>query len=138
MTTYTDLYQTFLSGNDTLQIYRDGKVVFSSDKDRLIGLMQFINGKDTGEPAVIFDKVMGNAAALLAVKAKATEVFSPLGSDLAIATLKKYNITYHLSKTVPHICRDDGKGMCPMEALSINKTPEEFYLEMQSRIAGKK
>jgi hypothetical protein len=30
--------------------------------------------------------------------------------------------------------RDDGKGLCPMEQLSINKEPEEFYREMKARI----
>jgi hypothetical protein len=132
---YTDLYNAFLDSDDTLRIYRDGTLIFSSDKDRLLPLMEYLaDFKPRRQPVTIFDKIMGNAAALLAVKARCREVYSPLGSDLAIKTLEKYGIEYHLTETVPYIMRPDGKGMCPMEKLSIDKTPEEFYREMKNRI----
>jgi hypothetical protein len=134
----TDLYKTFLAGDDTLQIYREGRLIFSSKKERLMPLMEYL--KEHGpskEPLIIFDKVIGNAAACLAVKANANEVYSPLGSELGIKTLKAHNITYHLDETVPYIMRDDGQDMCPMEKLSIDKTPEEFYQEMKKRIEAK-
>ena len=134
---YTDLYRAFLSSDDTLRIYRDETLVFSSDKDRLLPLMDYLSDRQPGEPVVIFDKIMGNAAALLAVKANCHEVYSPLGSELGIKTLKKHNIKYHLDKIVPFIMRPDGKEMCPMEKLSIGKTPEEFYQEMKARITAK-
>jgi hypothetical protein len=136
---YTDLFNEFLDSNDTLQIYRDGTLVFASEKERLVPLMEYLADKDSGEePVVILDKVMGNAAALLSVKANCREVYSPLGSELAVKTLEKYGIEYHLTEIVPYIVRDDGKGMCPMEKLSIGKGPEEFYREMKSRIEAKK
>jgi hypothetical protein len=136
---YTDLYRAFLSSDDTLRIFREEKLVFSSKKDRLLPLMDYINGHGPGQqPVTIFDKIMGNAAALLAVKASCREVYSPLGSELGIKTLKKHKITHHLDETVPVIMRDDGKDMCPMEKLSIDKTPEEFYTEMKKRIEASK
>jgi hypothetical protein len=134
---YTDLYRAFLASDDTLRIYREKALVFSSDKDRLLPLMDYLSDRQPGEPVVIFDKVMGNAAALLAVKANCREVYSPLGSELGIETLKKHNIKYHLDKVVPFIMRPDGKEMCPMEKLSIGKTPEGFYQEMQRRVTVK-
>ena len=88
------------------------------------------------EKVTIFDKVMGNAAALLSVKAGCGEVWSPLGSELAKDTLKKYEIVHHLSATVPYITQADGKNMCPMEKLSIGKEPEEFYRIMRERTAA--
>ena len=33
--TYSDLYNDFLAGDDTLRVYRDTTLVFSSQKDRL-------------------------------------------------------------------------------------------------------
>jgi hypothetical protein len=133
-----DRFQTFLAGDDTLRIYRDKTLVFSSKKDRLLPLMEHIATHEIGQkPVVIYDKIMGNAAALLAVKVNAGEVFSPLGSELAIKTLEKYDIKYHLTKIVPYILRDDGKGLCPMEQLSIGKSPEEFYKVMKTRIEEK-
>jgi hypothetical protein len=136
---YTDLFSAFLSSGDTLRIYRDNTLVFSSEKDRLLPLMEYISDYGEAEqPVVIFDRVMGNAAALLAVKVNCREVYSPLGSELGIKTLERFGIEYHLSEIVPYIMRPDGKGMCPMERLSVGKEPDEFYLEMKTRIEAKK
>jgi hypothetical protein len=134
----TDLFSAFLASDDTLRIYQEETLIFSSEKDRLLPLMEYLADFGSGrQPVIIFDKIMGNAAALLAIKAKCREVYSPLGSELAIKTLEKYNIAYHLTETVPYIMRPDGKGMCPMEKLSIGKEPEEFYQEMKARIEAK-
>jgi hypothetical protein len=134
---YTDLFNAFLDSDDTLRIYREEILIFSSEKDRLLPLMEYLADYSPGEPVIIFDKIMGNAAALLAVRANCHEVYSPLGSDLAIKTLEKHHIEYHLTEIVPYIMRPDGKGMCPMEKLSLGKEPEEFYREMKSRIEAK-
>ncbi len=134
---YTDLFSAFLASDDTLRIYQDETLVFSSEKDRLLPLMEFIDlqQKDSAQqPVTIFDKIMGNAAALLAIKVNCREVYSPLGSEFAVRTLERYGIEYHLSEIVPYIQRPDGKGICPMEQLSINKEPEGFYREMKARI----
>jgi hypothetical protein len=130
-----DRFKAFLASDDTLRIYRGGKLLFSSQKDRLLPLMDYLAaGKPRRAPVVVYDKVMGNAAALLSVIAKATEVCSPLGSELAIKTLEKYGIKYRLAKIVPFIMRDDGKDLCPMEQFSIGKSPDEFYAVMKARI----
>jgi hypothetical protein len=130
-----DLYKAFLSSDDTLRIYDGETLAFSSKKERLLPLMEYIAmPKSGGGKAVVYDKVMGNGAALLAVKIKARRVHSPLGSELAVKTLEKYGIGYHLDKTVPFIQRPDGQRMCPMEELSLGKDPEEFYLALKARI----
>ncbi len=130
-----DLYRDFLTSDDTLRVYRGKKLVFTSKKDRLLPLTEYIADNLTGrQPVTIYDKIMGNAAALLSVRANGREVYSPLGSEFAIKTLVKHGIIYHLDEVVPYITRDDGRGMCPMEQLSIGKEPEEFYQEIKARI----
>ncbi len=124
---YARLFNRFLTGSDTLQVYKGSKLLFASNKDRLLPLLEYINRFAHYHQVVIFDKIMGNAAALLAVKASCREVYSPLGSQLAIKTLDKYHIKYHLTKTVPCIQKPNGEDMCPMEKLSMNREPEEFY-----------
>jgi hypothetical protein len=131
-----DLYADFLASADTLRIYRGKKLVFTSLKDRLLPLMDYLAADGSGRPVTIYDKIVGNAAALLSVMAHAREVFSPLGSELAVSTLEKHGIKYHLDEIVPCIMRDDGKSMCPMEQLSLGKAPGEFYREMKKRIAA--
>ncbi len=131
---YSELYRDFLASADTLRIYRDGALAFASRKERLLPLYDYLNSGAAPEPVVVFDKIMGNAAALLTVLARGREVFSPLGSELAVATLEASGIAYHLDKTVPYILRPDSVNMCPMEELSIGKTPPEFYEALRARI----
>ena len=81
---------------------------------------------------------MGNAAALLAILAGCSQVYSPLGSKIAIGTLNKYSIGYHILEIVPYIKRTDGQGMCPMEELSLNKEPAEFYEALKNQKSSEK
>jgi hypothetical protein len=121
------LFEEFLSGEDTLRVYDGQKLIFTSKKDRLFPLLEYI--RKSGEcqkKVVIFDKVTGNAAALLSIKAGCREVFSPLCSQIGIDTLHKYNIKYHAVTVVPWIMAPDG-NICPMEKLSTGKNPEDFY-----------
>lgn len=125
---YTDLFNEFLASGDSLQVYKENKLIFSSSKDGLLPLIEYINSYTSyHQHVVIFDKIMGNAAALLSVKANCQEVYSPLGSEVAIRTLEQHGLKYHLTTIVPYIQKPDGESMCPMESLSINKEPEEFY-----------
>ncbi len=129
------LFDEFLASNNTLQIYKDKKLLFSSNKNGLLPLLEYIDRfAPHYQPVVIFDKIMGNAAALLSIKANCREVYSPLGSQLAVKTLDKYGIKYHLSEISPCIQKPDSEDMCPMEKLSINKEPEEFYEIIRNNI----
>ena len=125
---YGTLFNEFLACDDTLRVYSGEKLVFISRKDRLSPLIDYIRKfGNSHKQVIIFDKIMGNAAALLSIKAGCQEVFSPLGSHLAVNTLQKYNIKCHFIATVPYITTSDG-NICPMEQLSICKEPEEFYM----------
>jgi len=133
---YQRIFSEFAAGDDTLRVYEVDRLVFSSRKDRLLPLMEYIDRfAPDHRGVVIFDKITGNAAALLAVKAGGREVFSPLGSELAVQTLEKYGIAYHFTRTAPNIQRANGEDMCPMEKLSIGKEPDEFYREMVAIIS---
>ncbi len=129
-----DVFNEFVTSSDTLRVYHGEACVFRSDKDVLAPLVEYIS-----EPShqkaniIILDKVIGNAAALLAVKAGATGVYSPLGSEPATKTLSRYKIDYHLKEIVPFILARNGKDLCPMEKLSLDKTPQEFYETVKPR-----
>ena len=122
------LFDDFLTSEDGLRVYDGDRLIFKSSKDGLQPLLEYID-VFTPYPGKIriFDKIMGNAAALLSVKAGCQEVYSPLGSELAAQTLGSYHIEYHFAEVVPYIQRRNQQGMCPMEELSISKSPEEFY-----------
>lgn len=129
-----DSFSDFRSSSDTLRVYKEERLLFSSKKSMLLPLMEYIDKLSDGNRAVvIFDKMVGNAAALLAVKAGCSEVMSPVGSEAAIKTLDYYGIKYHLEKIVSRVKTPAG-GNCPMEALSAGKEPEGFYRIMRKMI----
>lgn len=126
-------YEEFISSTDTLRVYADNILVFSSSQERLLALLEYIEVSASNYPGVvILDKVLGNAAALLAIKACCREVYSPLGSKLAIKTLDKHAIKHYIEQVVPYIHQDRQEEICPMERLSIGKKPAEFYALMKS------
>ena len=134
---YADLFRDFLSSSDTLRIYEfeENALVFSSEKGRLLPLLEYLDGPGAHyEQVIVFDKVIGNAAALLLIIAGCRIVYSPLGSDIAIETLNEYGIPYFFTATVPHIKHANGIDMCPMEKLSLGKTPEEFHETMKELV----
>ncbi len=136
---YMPSFSEFLVTDDTLRVYKDDELLFSSDKDRLLPLLEYIdNFAPYHQQVIIFDKIMGNAAALLSITASCQKVYSPLGSQYAIKTLDRYGIKHHIAQVVTYIQRPDGKGMCPMEKLSINKEPEEFYKAIKNIIKQKR
>jgi len=114
--------------SDTLRVYKGSKLLFASNKGRLLPIIEYIDRfVPYHQRVVIFDKIIGNAAALLCVRANCREVYSPLGSQLAIRTLDKYGVEYHFTEIVPCIQQAEDEAMCPMERLSMDKSPDEFY-----------
>ena len=134
---YKRLFDEFMAGGDVLRVYEGDKLIFASDGMGLLPLLEYIEGfGHSYQQVVIFDKIMGNAAALLSVRANCCEAYSPLGSRLAIRTLDKYGVKYCITRIVPYIQKAGQEDMCPMEKLSIGKDPGEFY-EAVSKIVGK-
>jgi len=126
-------FQKFLMSSDSLHVYKANKIIFTSDKAGLLPLLEYIDRFSLCHQQVtIFDKIMGNGAALLSILANCQKVYSPLGSQLAINTLDKYLISYHITNTVPYIRKTPRGEMCPMEKLSLHKDPEEFYAAVRN------
>lgn len=124
----TSLFNDFLISADTLRVYDGDRLLFTSNKDGLLPLLEYVDSIVSHQDKIkIFDKIIGNAAALLSVKAGCHKVYSPLASELAISTLNHYNVEYYFTEIMPYIQNRGGQDMCPMEKLSINKSPEQFY-----------
>jgi len=124
------LFHKFLESRDTLWVLEGDRKLFTSQKDYLFPLLEYIDGfSHLYRQVTILDKTVGNAAALLAIKAGAARVYSPLGSQLAADTLERYRRQYHFTETVPFIKARHGQDMCPMEKLSVSgdMTLDGFY-----------
>ena len=130
-----DMFSEFLGSNDTLRVYKSDRLIFASGKDRLLPLVEYIENCAPYEKDVTaFDRVVGNAAALLLEKVFCSEIYSTLGSELATMALNRFGISYHFTEMVPYIKNSSGEDMCPMEKLSLNKDPEEFYQALRELI----
>jgi hypothetical protein len=124
----TRLFREFLESGNSLWVYKDGRRLFTSSRSGILPLLEYIETLAPNHSQItVFDKVVGNAAALLSVKAAVEEVYSPLGSELAVKTLRDYDIECHFIVTVPYIQNRSQDDMCPMEKLSIDRSPEEFF-----------
>jgi hypothetical protein len=122
------LFNEFLVSNDKLRVYSGDRLIFTSSRDGLSSLIEYIDKLSPLKKDVsVFDRVVGNAAALLLKRIFCREVYGPLGSELAVKTLRRFGIDYHFAEIVPYIRGRGQEGMCPMEKLSLGKSPEEFY-----------
>jgi len=101
----------------------------------LLPLVEYIDRFTPYERDVtVFDRVVGNAAALLLKKILCRRIYSSLGSELAARTLSSFGISYQFVETAPYIQNQSGDDMCPMEKLSLGKEPEEFYQALMERL----
>ena len=131
---YVKFIEQFRSSQDTLRVYDNGKLIFTSTRKRLIPIIDYINAfAPTLNPVFILDRIVGNAAALLLKIANCGEVYAKVGSKLAVSSLCRMDICFTFDKIVPHIINQNGDGTCPMEQLSMGKTPEEFWMLLCSR-----
>lgn len=122
------LFHYFLASKDDLRVYHGAWLIFSSKDSGLAPLVDYVIKfvPATGE-ALVFDRVVGNAAALLLKLALCTEVWSSLGSEQAAQTLSNFGIRYHFVTKVPYILNRQSSDICPFEKLSMGKTADEFY-----------
>jgi len=121
-------FERFFFSNLTLQIWLGEKLIFKSKKEGVRGLVEFIKKyRRRYKNLIAFDKVVGNAAALLFVYLKVKEVYGIIGSNLAKKTLRKYKIKFYFKKTISNILNKEKTDICPMEKISKTKTPEGLY-----------
>jgi hypothetical protein len=131
---YPEIFKEFLISRDALWVYRETERIFRSEKSGIAPLVEYISASASNTvPITIMDKIVGNAAALLAVKSGAERVYSPLGSQLAAATLNRFRVESHLERVVPQILARNGIDICPMEKLSMGKEPDEFFRVIRQR-----
>jgi hypothetical protein len=128
MLTASHLFNYFSASKDNLRAYHGAELVFSSKDSGLAPLVDYVIKfvPEAGE-VLVFDRVVGNAAALLLKLARCTEVWSSLGSERAAQTLSNFGIGYHFVSEVPYILNRQSSDICPFEKLSMGKTPDEFY-----------
>ncbi len=103
-------------GTSSLILVRDGRILSRKNGSGIAPLLQLVTEeRELLKGAVLGDKVIGRAAALLTVDKELSLLYTPLISEEAINILKG-RVLYSYLKEVPFILRRDGKGQCPVES----------------------
>ena len=117
--------RTLEEGGCTCVVAGGGEVIFTS---RERGVKPLV--------AALADKVIGRAAALLAVLAGITELYAKVISVSALAELEKAGIPAGCEIKAEAIRNRAGDGLCPMERLSQGVTaPEEMLRRAEEFLA---
>lgn len=74
---------------------------------------------DAAHQAVLADKIVGKAVAMVARTAQIRQIYSPLMSQAACDALKIDQISYEYGRLVPLILNKRNDGLCPMEQLTL-------------------
>lgn len=114
-------------------LIKDGEVLYQSKSHGLKPLIFcFKKYRWQMKSAMVFDKTVGRAAALILTEAKIKKIITPLISVEAINILKNAKIETEFGKKVKHILNRAGDDLCQMEKLSAGKNCEDFFKVMRA------
>ncbi len=118
----------FIKTEFRLLAYLNDKLIFSSKKDGIEPLLDYLQKYRRRKSGVVFfDKIIGRCAALLLIKAQAKMVYTPQISKSGLSVLKKYRIPCFYLKKIPQVLNRSKSGPCPLESLSFKKSPNQLY-----------
>ena len=111
--------EILLKNKFTFVLLKDGEILKTSCKKGVIPFIEIIRENDQIlENAIIADKVIGKAAALLAAGYKVKAIYAKVMSQKAIEVLDCHSIFYHFDRCVDYIKNLDQSDQCPMEKLT--------------------
>jgi len=127
---------TLLETKSTFVLMK-GEEVHHSELRGVAPILDFLREKpDLLEDAVVADKVIGRAAALLLIHGKIAALHAFCISDHALDVLTSSGIVLEYDEVVPYIVNRDGTDMCPMEKSVIGiDDPSEAVVAVTRRQA---
>jgi len=110
--------KTLIEGNYSCVVVKDDKVVYTSFEKGVKPLFQaLMRDKDSIRDCTLADKVIGRAAALLALHGGIRSIYAEILGESALELLKDKGTVVEYGRLVPHIKNRDGSDKCPMEKL---------------------
>lgn len=120
----------------TCVVLKNNRLIFSHERG-IRPIIDWLEQDDTLlNNALIADKVIGRAAALLFVYGGVREVYTDVMSAYAREIFESNGIGAQYAKLVPFIVNRAGDGMCPMEqsVLTIS-SPEEAFEVLKNKVS---
>jgi len=121
-------------------LIREGKIVYV---ERGRGVSPLLNvydqHKEEMKGAIVVDKVIGRAAASIAICGKVTHVHGEIMSEDAVEFLKENGITAGSTLLVPRILNRKRDGLCPLEkSVEGIRDPEKALTALRAKIEALK
>lgn len=116
-------------GKYSCVVVKDGEIIMTSyDKGIKPVFSKLLENENALEGAILADKVVGKALALLSLFAGIKSVYGYVISDCAKSTLENNGVDVEYDKIVPYIMNIDGTDKCIMEKLVDNiEDPKEAF-----------
>ena len=109
-------------------IFQENKIVFKSKAHGIESIFNVLTQDSLLlKDAIVLDKRVGRAAALLLVKGKIRKLVTLELSKSGKLVLENNNIIFQAKDTVSNIMNRKCSSICKMELLSQKKTPESFF-----------
>jgi len=126
-------------GEKTFVVFSETKLLHYSGKHRVEPFLDAIeNNPSMLEGAIIGDRIVGRAAALLCVYSKVKAVFAISISDEAIGILDKHNILATWQDTVPYIVEKDLSSRYRLDVhLKDIEDPKQAFIMIKKYEAGR-
>ena len=124
-----------LTGDTTCVVYRDGAVSLSMEKGIKPLVALLCENGDALCGAYIADRIIGRAAAYLAIYGRAAEVYGEVMTDEALEMLESAGIKAYRKIAAKHIINRRGDGICPMEAATAEaESPREAFEILKGKV----
>lgn len=124
----------------SLVVVKGGEEVLRENGSGVLPLLKVVASQDPAAlaGASLADRVIGRAAAFLAVKAGFSAVYSPIMSKPGMELLLDNGIEVHSKNLVANIMRQEPYGLCLMEQMvSDVSEPEEAFEKLVSFFQSK-
>jgi len=116
-------------------VIKTEKLLLVSDKRGIAPIMEWLTNQYQLKNAVVADKIVGKATALLYVLAGITAIHADVISERALSILDKYQVITQYDKLVPFIINRQGNGQCPMEsAVESIDDPNDAYAILKRKL----
>ncbi len=136
-----ELARQLLEQSDAaLVVVKEGQELTRESGRGVLPLLRVVTGSLSTElsGAALADKVIGQAAAFLAVRAGLAVVFSPVMSQPGLEVLTAHGIEAHYETLVENIMRQEPYGLCLMEQTVAGASgPDEAFNRLVSFFADK-
>lgn len=114
----------------SLVIVKDGQVIIEESGRGIKPLFKAVLEKaEIIDGGVLADKVIGKAAAMLAVKGNIKKIYTKMISESAIQVLSNNDISVEYELKVPYILNRDKTDSCPVEKMAKYEDDTERLIE---------